>query len=70
MSLWHMSQVPTRVYPMPDEDNSGWNKYSEITGSTTKNLIGSKIKLSKSMTVYTRVPSFSSTVDEFLTGSE
>ena len=68
MSLWHMSQVPTRMYPMPAEDISGWNKYREITVSTANNLIG--IRPWKSMTVYTRVPSFSSTVDEFLTGSE
>ena len=54
---------------MPAEDNSGWNKYREITVSTANSLIGSRIRPSKSMTVYTRVPSFSSTVDEFLTGS-
>ena len=65
-----MSQVPTRMYPMPAEDNSGWNKYKEITVSTANSLIGSRIGPSKNMTVYTRVPSFSSTVDEFLTGSE
>jgi hypothetical protein len=70
MSLRHMSQVPTRMYPMPAEDNSGWNKYREITVSTANSLIGSRIRPSKRMTVYTRVPSFSSTVDEFLTGSE
>jgi hypothetical protein len=55
---------------MPAEDNSGWNKYRKITVSTANSLIGSRIGPSKSMTVYTRVPSFSSTVDEFLTGSE
>jgi hypothetical protein len=34
-----MSHVPTRMYPMPAEDNSGWNKYREITVSTANNLI-------------------------------
>ena len=29
------------MYPMPAEDNSGWNKYREITVSTANRLIES-----------------------------